>query len=99
MLRDIVLLTNMARKSLIARNEKRIRLVRKYARKRAELKEKGDWEGLQKLPRNASPVRIRNRCFITGRPRGYIRSFHMSRISLREQASKGYIPGLRKSSW
>ena len=89
----------MARKSLIARNEKRIRLAAKYARKRAELKEKGDWEGLQKLPRNASPVRIRNRCFITGRPRGYLRSFNMSRISLREQVAKGYIPGVRKSSW
>ena len=89
----------MARKSLIARNEKRIRLAKKYAQKRAELKEKGDWEGLQRLPRNASPVRIRNRCFITGRPRGFLRSFGMSRISLREQAAKGHIPGLRKSSW
>ena len=89
----------MARKSLIARNEKRIRLAKKYAQKRAELKEKGDWEGLQRLPRNSSPVRIRNRCFITGRPRGFLRSFGMSRISLREQAAKGHIPGLRKSSW
>lgn len=89
----------MARKSLIARNERRIALVVKYAKKRAELKAKGDWEGLQKLPRNASPVRIRNRCFITGRSRGYIRSFGMSRISLREQALRGYIPGLKKSSW
>ena len=82
----------MARKSLIVRNEKRLALSKKYAKKRAELKEKGDWEGLQKLPRNASPVRFRNRCFITGRPRGYIRSFGMSRISVREQVSKGYIP-------
>ena len=89
----------MARKSLIARNEKRIKLAAKYAQKRVMLKESGDWEGLQKLPRNASPVRIRNRCFITGRSRGYLRSFNMSRISLREQAAKGYIPGLRKSSW
>ena len=96
---DIALCEHMARKALIARNEKRIRLATKYAKKRAELKEKGDWEGLQKLPRNASPVRIRNRCFITGRPRGYLRAFNMSRISLREQAVKGYVPGLRKSSW
>ena len=89
----------MARKSLIARNEKRIRLAQKYAKKRAELRKSGDWEGLQKLPRNASPVRIRNRCFITGRPRGYLRQFGMSRICLREQVAKGFIPGLRKSSW
>ena len=89
----------MARKSLIARNDKRIRLVEKYAKKRAELKAKGDWEGLQKLPRNSSPVRIRNRCFITGRSRGFLRSFGMSRICLREQASQGHIPGLTKSSW
>jgi len=90
---------SMARKSLIARNEKRIKLANKYAKKRAELKANGDWEGLQKLPRNSSPVRIRNRCFITGRSRGYIRSFNMSRISLREQVSKGYVPGVKKSSW
>lgn len=89
----------MARKSLIARNEKRIKLAKKYAKKRAELKEKGDWEGLQKLPRNASPVRARARCFITGRSRGMISAFGMSRICLREQAAKGYIPGLKKSSW
>ena len=89
----------MARKSLIARNEKRIHLAEKYAKKRAELKEKGDWAGLQKLPKNSSPVRIRNRCFITGRSRGFIRSFGMSRISLREQAAKGCIPGIKKSSW
>lgn len=89
----------MARKSLIARNEKRIRLAGKYAKKRADLKAAGDWSGLQKLPRNSSPVRIRNRCFITGRPRGYLRSFGLSRISLREQVAKGHIPGLKKSSW
>lgn len=89
----------MARKSLIARNEKRIRLAQKYAKKREELKKRGDWDGLQKLPRNASPVRIRNRCFITGRSRGYLRQFGMSRICLREQAAKGCVPGLRKSSW
>ena len=89
----------MARKSLIARNQKRVRLAQKYAKKRAALKAAGDWEGLQKLPRNASPVRIRNRCFITGRPRGYIRAFGLSRICVREQVQKGYIPGLKKSSW
>ena len=89
----------MARRSLIARNEKRIRLVQKYAEKRVALKEKGDWAGLQKLPRNSSPVRIRNRCFITGRSRGYLRDFNLSRISLREQAANGYLPGLKKSSW
>ena len=89
----------MARKSLIARNDKRIRLAQKYARRRAELKEKGDWEGLQKLPRNSCLVRVRNRCFITGRPRGYLRSFNMSRISFREQALRGHIPGVKKSSW
>ncbi|MDE0243135.1 MAG: 30S ribosomal protein S14 [Candidatus Kaiserbacteria bacterium] len=89
----------MARKSLIARNEKRMRLAEKYAKKRTELKERGDWEGLQKLPRNSCPVRIRNRCFITGRSRGYLRQFGMSRICLREQAAKGHVPGLRKSSW
>ena len=89
----------MARKSLIARNQKRIKLAERYAKKRAELKEKGDWEGLQKLPKNSSPVRIRNRCFITGRANGYIRSFGLSRICIREQVQKGYIPGLKKSSW
>lgn len=89
----------MARKSLIARNEKRIRLAEKYSKKRAELKAAGDWAGLQKLPKNSSAVRIRNRCFITGRSRGYLRTFGLSRISLREQAAKGYIPGLKKSSW
>ena len=89
----------MARKSIIARNEKRIRLAEKYAKKRAELKAANDSVGLQKLPRNSSPVRIRNRCFMTGRGRGYIRAFGISRISLREQAAKGRIPGLKKSSW
>ncbi len=89
----------MARKSLIARNEKRIRLAKKYAKKRAELKASGDYEGLQKLPRNSSPVRIRNRCFITGRSQGYVRSFGISRICLREQVNKGNLPGVKKSSW
>ena len=89
----------MARKALIARNEKRIRLSKKYAEKRAKLKKEGRWDELQKLPRNSSSVRIRNRCFVTGRAQGYLRDFGMSRICLREQAKKGNIPGLRKSSW
>ena len=89
----------MARKALLARNEKRIRLAKKYAKKRAELKAAGDWEGLQKLPKNSSPTRIRNRCFITGRPRGYCRAFGISRICIREQASNGFLPGVTKSSW
>ena len=89
----------MARKSLIARNEKRIRMSEKYAKKRRDLKKAGNWEALQKLPKNSSPVRIRNRCFMTGRPRGFLRSFGVSRICLREQASKGNLPGLKKSSW
>ena len=89
----------MARKSLIARNEKRIRLAQKYMAKRKALKAAGDYAGLQKLPRNSSPVRIRNRCFITGRARGYLRAFGISRICVREQANKGNMPGVRKSSW
>jgi small subunit ribosomal protein S14 len=89
----------MARKSLIAREEKRRRLVNKYAGLRKELKEKGDYEGLQKLPKNSSPVRLKNRCMITGRARSYYRKFGISRLVLREMALKGEIPGLKKSSW
>ena len=89
----------MARKALISRNEKRIRLVKKYEAKRKLLKKEGKWEELQKLPKNASPVRLRNRCFITGRSQGFLRAFGMSRICLREEANKGNIPGVRKSSW
>ena len=89
----------MARKSLMAREQKRRRMVKKYAAKRKELKEKGDWEGLQKLPRNASPVRLHNRCPLTGRPRGYMRTFGVSRIVFREMALAGKIPGVRKASW
>jgi len=89
----------MARKSLIAREEKRRKLVDKYAKLRKELKENGDYEELQKLPKNASPVRLRNRCMITGRSRGYYRKFGVSRLVLREMASKGEIPGVKKSSW
>ena len=89
----------MAKKSWMARDRKRRRLVAKYAQKRRRLKEEGDWEGLQKLPRNASPVRVRNRCPISGRARGYIRKFGVSRIVFREMALEGKIPGVRKSSW
>ena len=89
----------MARKSLLAREEKRQRLVKKYAEKRQELKEAGDFMGLQKLPRNASPVRLHNRCQFTGRPRGYYRKFGISRLVFREMALRGEIPGIKKSSW
>lgn len=89
----------MARKALIQRELKRAKMADKYAQKRAELKAAGDLEGLAKLPRNANPIRQRNRCEITGRPRGYIRKFGLSRITFREHASKGQIPGVTKSSW
>lgn len=89
----------MAKESIKAREVKRARLVKKYAKKRAELKAAGDWEGLQKLPRNASPVRLHNRCKMTGRPKGYMRQFGVSRINFREMALKGLIPGVRKASW
>jgi small subunit ribosomal protein S14 len=89
----------MSRKSLIAREEKRRKLVDKYSALRKELKEKGDYEGLQKLPRNSSPIRLRNRCIMTGRPRGYNRKFGVSRLVFRELALKGEIPGIKKSSW
>ena len=89
----------MAKKAWIARNEKRKRTVEKYAEKRAALKEAGDYEGLQKLPRNASPTRVRNRCNITGRSRGYVGRYGVSRIKFRELALAGMIPGVRKASW
>jgi small subunit ribosomal protein S14 len=89
----------MARKSLIAREEKRRRLVKKYEEKRKKLKEEGDYEALQKLPKNSSPVRLHNRCMITGRSKGYYRKFGVSRLVFREMASKGEIPGIKKSSW
>ncbi|MEM9336444.1 MAG: 30S ribosomal protein S14 [Patescibacteria group bacterium] len=89
----------MARKSLIARNDKRKRLALKYAEKRAELKAKGDYAGLAKLPKNASPVRVVNRCEVTGRRQGFIRDFGLSRIEFREQVHEGQIPGVKKSSW
>ncbi|MCA6074200.1 30S ribosomal protein S14 [Fulvivirga sedimenti] len=89
----------MARKSVIAREIKREKLVAKYAAKRKALKEAGDYEGLDKLPRNASPVRLHNRCKLTGRPKGYMRKFGISRVTFREMASDGKIPGVTKASW
>ncbi|USN96003.1 MAG: 30S ribosomal protein S14 [Candidatus Nomurabacteria bacterium] len=89
----------MAKKSMIARDEKRKKMITKFAEKRAELKELGDLDGLQKLPRNSSPTRWKNRDVLSGRPRGYMRRFGLSRINFREKASKGEIPGITKSSW
>jgi len=89
----------MAKKSMIARDLKRQKMIGKYAAKRAELKAAGDLEGLQRLPRNASPTRLKNRDSIDGRPRAYMRRFGMSRINFRIHASKGEIPGVTKASW
>ena len=89
----------MAKESVKARERKREKLVAKYATKRAELKAKGDYQALDKLPRNASPVRLHNRCKLTGRPKGYLRKFGINRVTFREMASDGKIPGLTKASW
>lgn len=89
----------MSRKSVVARQAKRERLVAKFADKRKALKEAGDYEGLDKLPKNASPVRLKNRCGLTGRPKGYVRFFGVSRVKFRELASAGRIPGVTKASW
>jgi len=89
----------MAKKSSIARDLKRQKMIKQYAAKRAELKELGDYEGLAKLPRNSSPTRWKNRCSETGRPRAYMRTFGLSRLSFREHATKGEIPGVTKASW
>ena len=89
----------MAKESMKARELKRQRLVNKYADKRNKLKSEGDYIGLQKLPKNASPVRLHNRCKITGRPKGYMRVFGISRVTFREMANNGLIPGIKKSSW
>lgn len=89
----------MAKKSSIVRDQKRQKMIKQYAAKRAELKELGDLEGLAKLPRNSSPTRWKNRCSETGRPRGYMRTFGLSRLSFREHAVKGEIPGVTKASW
>lgn len=89
----------MAKKSMIARDEKRKKMIKKYAAKRAELKVLGDQEGLAKLPRNSSPTRWKNRDVLTGRPHAFMRRFGLNRINFREKASKGEIPGVTKSSW
>ena len=89
----------MAKESMKAREVKRQKLVDKYADKRAALKAAGDYEGLQKLPKNASPVRLHNRCKLTGRPKGYMRTFGISRVMFREMANAGLIPGVKKASW
>ncbi len=89
----------MAKKSVEARQRKRERLVKKYAAKREELKAAGEWSLLDKLPKNSSKVRLRNRCALTGRGRGYIRAFGVSRIKFRDLATEGKIPGVTKSSW
>ena len=89
----------MAKESMKARERKRQALVDKYAEKRQALKEAGDYEALQKLPKNESPVRLHNRCKLTGRPKGYMRQFGISRVLFREMANKGLIPGVKKASW
>lgn len=89
----------MSKESMKARERKRQKMVKQYAKKREKLKAEGDYIGLSRLPRNSSPVRLHNRCQITGRPRGYMRQFGVSRITFREMASKGLIPGVKKASW
>ncbi|MEY5047185.1 MAG: ribosomal protein [Bacteroidota bacterium] len=89
----------MAKESVKAREVKRVKLVAKYAAKRAALKAAGDYLALDKLPRNASPVRLHNRCKLTGRPKGYMRKFGINRVTFREMASMGKIPGVTKASW
>ena len=89
----------MAKESMKAREVKRVKLAEKYADRRAALKADGNYVALSQLPRNSSPIRQRNRCKLTGRPRGYMRQFGISRITFREMASKGLIPGVRKASW
>ena len=89
----------MAKESMKAREVKREKTVAKYAEKRAAMKAAGDYEGLNKLPKDASPVRMHNRCKLTGRPKGYMRQFGISRVTFREMANNGLIPGVRKASW
>lgn len=89
----------MAKKSKIAKFEKQQKLVAHYAALRQHLKDQGDYEALNKLPKNSSPTRLNNRCELTGRPRGYMRKFKMSRIAFRELAHKGQVPGVKKASW
>jgi small subunit ribosomal protein S14 len=89
----------MAKESMKARDRKRIAMVERYEKKRAELKKAGDWDALQKLPKNSSYIRVRNRCQLTGRPRGYMRQFGLCRNQFRELALSGKIPGVKKASW
>ena len=89
----------MSKKSIVARQAKRVKLVAKFAEKRAALKAEGDYPALDLLPKNASPVRLKNRCQLTGRPKGYIRFFGISRITFRDMALNGKIPGVKKASW
>lgn len=89
----------MAKESMKAREVKRAKMVARYAAKRAKFLAEGDYEALQSIPKNASPVRLHNRCKLTGRPKGYMRQFGLSRIQFREMASKGLIPGVKKASW
>jgi ribosomal protein S14p/S29e len=89
----------MAKESMKAREVRRARLVARYAEKRKRLLAEGDYVGLQKLPRNSSATRLHNRCSVTGRPKGFIRQFGISRITFREMASQGLIPGVKKASW
>ena len=89
----------MAKESMKAREVKRAKLIAKYAAKREKILADGNYDALQELPRNSSPIRLHNRCKITGRPKGYMRQFGISRIQFREMASKGLIPGVKKASW
>lgn len=89
----------MAKKSIIARENKRERMVKKYADLRKRLKNEGDYEALDKLPRNANPIRLHNRCKLTGRPKGYMRKFGLCRVKFRDLALSGRIPGVTKASW
>jgi len=89
----------LAKTSQVARENKRKKLVEKYSQKRKELKEKGDYDALAALPRNSNPIRLHNRCAVTGRARGYYRKFGMSRLTFRKMALEGMIPGVKKASW
>jgi len=89
----------MAKESVKARQRKRERMVAQYAEKRAALKAAGDWKALDEMPKNSSKVRLKNRCQLTGRPKGYIRYFGVSRVTFRDMALAGKIPGVRKASW
>ena len=89
----------MAKESMKAPEVKRATLIKKYEPKRAQLKAEGDYVGLSRLPKNSNPIRLHNRCKLTGRPRGYMRQFGISRITFREMASQGLIPGVKKASW